>query len=387
MEQTVLQAKNASILEQWLEKNLPHIKLKDKSEYRNQNTPITFICSIHGEYIAQPQSVKHSKHGCKKCGGQSKQLPYTAFITQAIEIHGEKYSYYSEKESGWKGSSGEVKIHCTVCQKSFSQTGNSHLQGRGCPICANKAQQLPYDDFITKAKEIHGERYKYHEEQKAEWNGRSHKVKIFCPVCETDFWQIGGDHLQGSGCPVCANKALQLPYIDFISQAKLLHGNRYSYYEEKEAEWDGSNKNVKIFCTVCEKSFFQRASTHLKGYGCPICNTASGKDSEKNFLENFELASSPCYLYYIKIADSYKIGITNNIANRLRGESYELLKSRETIRLFAWRAEQMILDEFKEYKKRNDSLKAGSTECFGVDISILDNFEAYFNYDFTEPID
>lgn len=316
--QTTAKAKKADELEKWLEENLPHITMKDKSEYRNQRTAMTFICAEHGEYIVQPRAVKQAKFGCHKCGAQAKMLPYNGFIFQAKQVHGEKYSYY--------------------------------------------------------------------EEEKAEWKGSNQKVKIYCPFCQEDFWQMGSDHLNGSGCPVCAVKSRQLPYNDFIIQARAIHGEKYSYYPEKEAEWGGNSNKVKICCLSCQKDFLQTGSNHLKGQGCPVCNIGSGIDSEKNFLDNPELAESDCYLYYIKIADSYKIGITNNIAQRFAGEQYELLNSRKTTRLYAWRAEQVILWEFAECKQKNDKIRRGGTECFGTDISQFDNFDEIFNHNFTEPI-
>lgn len=315
MTQTKQQAKNAELLAKWLKENLPHIVMKNKAEYRNVRTAITFICEEHGEYTAQPTSVKQAKHGCKMCGGlhtgKAKQLSFKEFVKTAISTHGGKYEY---DESSWQGSSNKTKILCKICNTSFEQLGIHHLRDHGCPVCANKSQQLPFEDFVKRAISTHGDKYEY-----------------------------------------------------------------------DENSWRGSSNKTKIFCKTCNDYFEQRADTHLQGHGCPVCNTGGG-DGEKNFARNQDLANEPCKLYYIKINNSYKIGITKTtLTQRYSGQEFKTLLVRETTRLFAWRAEQMILSEFAEHKQRGN-INGGSTECFSIDISTLENFHEIFNHNFTEPI-
>lgn len=309
MKQTKRQSKNAEEFIKWLEENKPHIRMKDKTEYKNLTTAISFICEEHGEYIAQPITIKQIKHGCKLCGVKAsvnaRILCFEDFIKQSHIIHGKNRYIYDD--SCWNGSQQKTKITCTVCNNVFLQTGTSHLTGRGCPMCANKNQQLPFDDFVKKAIEIHGDKYEYSE---TTWKGSSNKTQIFCKNCNDFFEQLG--------------------------------------------------------------------TNHLRGKGCPVCNTG-GFDSEKNFARNPDIASEPCKLYYIKINDSYKIGITKQtLSQRYAGQRFETLLVRETTRLFAWRSEQMILSEFSEYRQRGN-IGEGSTECFSTDISTLENFHEIFN--------
>ena len=249
MTQTKQQAKNAELFAKWLEENKPHIAMKDKTEYRNKTTAITFICAEHGEYIAQPYTVKRAKLGCK--------------------------------------------------------------------FCSDKSHQLPFEDFVKSALSIHGDKYEYDENS---WNGVRNKTKILCKDCNDYFEQRGDQHLAGSGCRACN-----------------------------------------------------------AGGG--------GADNEKNFARNPDLAHETCKLYYSKINGLYTIGITKKtLAQRYRGKQFEILFVRETTRLFAWRAEQMVLFEFEEYKQRGEISGGGSTECFATDISTLENFHEIFNHDFLEPI-
>lgn len=254
----------------------------------------------------------------------------------------------------------------------------------GCKFCGSEAaaiaKTMRFEDFVKQSHIIHGEnRYIYDE---SSWRGSKQKTKITCTVCNTVFLQTGNSHLSGSGCMQCANEAHRFLFSDFIKQAKITHGDRYIY---EETTWRGTSKKTRIFCKTCEKYFEQTGSAHLKGRGCATCNSG-GFDNENNFARNLAWASSPCKLYYIKINGMYKIGITKStLAYRYSPQQFETLLVRETTRLFAWRAEQMILSKFAKYKQNGD-IGGGSTECFGIDISELDNFYAIFNSDLTQPL-
>jgi hypothetical protein len=59
------------------------------------------------------------------------------------------------------------------------------------------------DDFIAKAKMVHGNKYDYSE---TAYKSRQNKVKIIC-LSHGPFLQIAGDHLNGSGCSACHFKS------------------------------------------------------------------------------------------------------------------------------------------------------------------------------------
>ncbi len=57
------------------------------------------------------------------------------------------------------------------------------------------------EEFIQKAKAIHGDKYDY---SKVEYVRAHVKVCIICPD-HGEFWQDAASHLRGSGCPKCAD--------------------------------------------------------------------------------------------------------------------------------------------------------------------------------------
>ena len=63
------------------------------------------------------------------------------------------------------------------------------------------SKKLSLEEFIEKAKEIHGDKYDY---SKVEYINTKTKVCIICPE-HGEFWQTPGSHLNGSGCPECGN--------------------------------------------------------------------------------------------------------------------------------------------------------------------------------------
>ena len=82
------------------------------------------------------------------------------------------------------------------------------------------AKKYTQEEFIEKAKAIHGDKYDY---SKVEYvNGRT-KICIICPE-HGEFWQIPNSHLMGKGCKMCGientvskNSDTQK---DFIEKAK-----------------------------------------------------------------------------------------------------------------------------------------------------------------------
>jgi protein-arginine kinase activator protein McsA len=116
------------------------------------------------------------------------------FIIKANEKHGEKYDY-----SKLEYVDAHTKV-CIICPKhgEFWQTPNSHLNGCGCPKCGGN-KSLTTEEFIEKAKQIHGEKYDY---SKVEYVNANTKVYVICPI-HGEFWVTPANHLRERGCSQC----------------------------------------------------------------------------------------------------------------------------------------------------------------------------------------
>ena len=183
-----------------------------KVKYVNAKTKICIVCKEHGDFWQIPDSHLRG-HGCYKCGNDiaiksniiNKTSNELEFIYKAKLIHGNKYDY-----SKVKYVNAKTKI-CIVCKEhgDFWQIPNDHLNGNGCPLCNKKGKgingKLTLNEFIEKAKLIHGDKYDY---SKIEYKDSKTKVCISCPK-HGDFWQIPSSHLQGHGCAKCHESNLE----------------------------------------------------------------------------------------------------------------------------------------------------------------------------------
>lgn len=232
-------------------------------EYVDSKTKVCIICPEHGMFWQKP-NIHLQKKGCLKCGRRRTAIFHSKskeqFLQDAKKVHGNKYDYskieYVDRQT-------KVTIVCPI-HGAFTQSPTTHLQGSGCPKCGNDRTALRMNDesFIDKAKSIHGERYDY---SKVEYVDNKKEVCIICRE-HGEFWQKPKNHLSGYGCPICSGRK-KMRTIDFIKRAKQVHGDKYDY---SKAEYKGNTEKVCIICPE-HGEFWQQASNHLRGTGCPKC--------------------------------------------------------------------------------------------------------------------
>lgn len=129
------------------------------------------------------------------------------------------------------------------------------------------ARKLTTEDFIQKARKIHGDKYDY---TKSIYTKRHEKLIITCPI-HGDFVQEAGAHLCGQGCPKCGRLNTINKQKDtletFINKAKKVHNNKYDY---SKVNYINSKTPIKIICPV-HGEFQQVPIYHTQGSGCPKC--------------------------------------------------------------------------------------------------------------------
>ena len=254
-----------------------------KVEYKNNETKVCIICSEHGPFWITPHNFLRTTCGCPMCYKQTRK-PQTAltteeFINRAKVIHGDKYDY-SKVE--YKNSFTKV---CIICPEHgpFWTKPSSHLRGCNCKKCSIQELTLTTEEFINRAKVIHGDKYDY---SKVEYKNGNEKVCIICPE-HGPFLQMPFKHLSGSGCYKCGLismiKSNTSNAEEFIKKAKEVHGNKYDYskVEYKGATWD------KV-CIICPEHgpFWQTPCNHLHGDRCPSCNISKLEETIIKFLTN-----------------------------------------------------------------------------------------------------
>jgi hypothetical protein len=172
------------------------------SVYTGTHTKLNIICPIHGFFSQSPN--KHLiGRGCPKCGidkiSNINCGTKSKFISIANQIHSGIYNY---DKVNYEKNSIKVTINCKV-HGDFNQSPNSHLRGRGCPECGlikrAKSQSNTDEEFVSKSKVIHGNRYDY---STIVYDGNEIKVNIVCNK-HGIFLQKPKSHLNGNGCPKC----------------------------------------------------------------------------------------------------------------------------------------------------------------------------------------
>lgn len=204
-----------------------------KVEYIGNAVPVTIVCRDHGEFSQTP-NVHLKPCNCPQCAGAGKKTQ-EIFIQQAIKVHGNKYNY---DKVCYKRDDKKVIIICSK-HGEFSQVANSHLQGRGCNICARELREVPIsqDVFLKKASLKHQEFYDY---SKVVYVGCRKKIIIVCPV-HGEFTMQPYLHLYGQGCKKCRLKEQakiftllteEFPTLEVRWEARLdwLKGQRFDIY-------------------------------------------------------------------------------------------------------------------------------------------------------------
>ena len=241
---------------------------------------------------------------------------------------------------------------------NWEQTPASHLMGCGCPKCGN----------ITVAN-----KRKLSLEEFIEKASKLHNTKYTYNkvlyidnhtkvkiICPLhgEFEQNPADHLSFKGCPRCANNQ-NYTNTEFIQRAVEIHGLKYSYIKTK---YTHSKKKVIITCAT-HGDFEQQPNNHINGKGCPACGI-TGFDQTKSAI-----------LYYLKITTDegkvlYKIGITNRTVNERFNltelSKIEIIKQEEfEVGTDALNKETKLKRKYKEFQYKGPNiLVTGNTELF-----------------------
>lgn len=119
-----------------------------------------------------------------------------------------------------------------------------------------KGVKLTQEEFITKAKLRHGEKYDY---SKVLYSNMYKKVCIKCMI-HGEFWQRPLDHLNGSNCPECVRE----------SYKKTICG--FGVNDLNEIVFQG-NVSYNYWRAMIERCYSKKVHKRSPTYiGCSVCN-------------------------------------------------------------------------------------------------------------------
>ena len=273
-----------------------------KAIYTTAKKKLIIICPIHGEFEQTPDGHLRGQ-GCPKCKfeklSNDRRLTINEFIEKAREIHGDKYDY---SNTVYVNSNTKLEILCPE-HGYFSMLPFNHLSGKGCPKCGilklKESRSLTNEEFIKKAKEVHGDKYDYSITQ---YTGIENPISFICPE-HGIITQIANIHLHTKiGCPSCAGNK-KLTTEEFIQRSIKVHGNKYDY---SKVNYVNYNTKVTIICPE-HGEFQQTPQEHLRGSGCPKCNQSKGEVLVENILKELKLPYKTQVPIYHKFFSQAKV--------------------------------------------------------------------------------
>jgi hypothetical protein len=199
------------------------------------DTEVNIICDIHGQFNQTPYNHLTS-YGCNKCAriiaAEKRKLSFAEFITRANIIHENKYDYSKVQ---YKSYLTPIVIVCST-HGYYEQLPAVHLRGNGCKSCGIesmiKKQSLTTDEFINRAKLVHGDKYNY--ESTIYINSKTN-VNIVCKD-HGKFTQNPYNHLKGCGCRQCITNTHSKQCIEWI-QFMEIYLNKYIQHVLNDGEF------------------------------------------------------------------------------------------------------------------------------------------------------
>lgn len=170
-----------------------------RMEYHHTTVAVEIICKKHGSFWQKMRDHLITGAGCQICGSEARTTSAADFLSRANKIFDNKYTY--EVREFYK-MNDKIVITCPE-HGPFNQLVTNHLTRHGCVKCSGQVVssklRKTYDQFLTKAREVHGDRYQYFHYSK-----NSEKIPIRCSM-HGIFHQKPSNHVDmGQGCPKCA---------------------------------------------------------------------------------------------------------------------------------------------------------------------------------------
>ena len=257
-------------------------------QYQGATASCFVSCIKHGSFKTKPTYLVNG-YGCPSCGKEKikeaamgKRLGFDGFVSKAMEIHGNLYSY---PEQEYVTNKDKVKIICSK-HGEFWQKPNSHLSGKGCYECANDSKRARNSavSALTKSGLLDRliEANPSWEYDLSSFKGMAKNLRAICPE-HGEFYSTPNNMLRNSGCPGCgerkmlaASAARKLTTEQWIERAKAVHGGKYLYCDTVY------DPNGKIAVQCPKHGEFLTTSDHVyQATGCPRCSIHLSKSEDE----------------------------------------------------------------------------------------------------------
>jgi hypothetical protein len=195
------------------------------SIYINTKTPLTAVCSTHGEFSKPPYALLNGS-ACDECAKNTKSNNKDIFIEEAKKVYGDKDDYTDTEVIS---SKYKVKVRCTKHDVVFEKSIQNYLAGSGCPKCSaenyRRLRALSPEEYYKRANEKHENKYTY----TGDYTTLNGVVTFFCE--EHGEQRLNANsHLIGSGCKKCETSPIKTNKRTKEGYCKLANGRPTHLY-------------------------------------------------------------------------------------------------------------------------------------------------------------
>lgn len=177
--------------------------------YAGAGIPLRILCPVHGAFEQTPNAHVSQKQGCPVCARAAQKVRQASdtstVLAKFIAVHGARYDY---SQVAYTNMHSKVAIVCAE-HGAFLQSPQSHIKGRGCPLCATSIQQAYNkrrnaaieNSFEVLARAKHGDKFDY---TLTKYTHNQHDITLRCITHNRILTQTARDHLDGyNPCPHC----------------------------------------------------------------------------------------------------------------------------------------------------------------------------------------
>lgn len=321
------------------------------------------------------------------------------FLTRAQKIHKNKFSY---EKYVYVNARTRSTIIC-LKHGEFEQAPYKHLiTTYPCPKCLlehksdeRKGKSFPHFRREQISKEEYLKRLNLpskYEIDLSNYVSITHgTVTLTCPEHGSKVMEPRNVLISKYKCPGCGwehtASLKRKGYESFIEALKKVHGNKYTPINPEEYI---DRKSILTFLCKEHGEFKKKAQKLLSGQPCQRCTIdrliiegkLTGGYDERLFREKPEIALQPATVYYLKVGNTYKIGITrNNLNGRLRNIRHQSKKEVTLLQTFdcslkeAYLTEQYILNKFANVR----TIRRWSTEVFSENVLAKASIKDLYN--------
>ena len=254
------------------------------TEYKGCDCKYIITCPIHGDFTQTFYYHINKKQGCPLCGIERAKKKRALDIDE-VKRRITECGYEITDDFKYVNNNTPIEI---ICKKhgNFKIRPNLLFKGDRCKKCSIEKRSsnnfLTNDEFIKRITELYGDKLDL---SKTFYKGSDKKICVICRK-HGEYYTTPNCLYKGISCNMCRNEKIASLKLktqeEFLNESKKLYGDNFLM---DKAIYTGEDNKIIIGCKK-HGYFEQTPRCHLRGNGCPICNTkvSSLENKIKRFL-------------------------------------------------------------------------------------------------------